>query len=217
MMKQTANFISYLFHPLFVPLYGLAILMYLPSTPKSFLVIDSLYYSPEEIKYVLLFLFGIFGVIAPGVSLLLFKYNNTITSLHLEKQEERRMPIFMMSIYMAVLFYFLAFQVPAYTIPKVVPGIALGASVGIFVTGLVNQYIKISLHMLGMGMFTGALYGYFKEQLLFPDWVLPIVFLTSGIVASSRLALGAHNYKELFLGYMLGFFAIFGAIALYFH
>ncbi len=216
-MKQTANFISYLFHPLFVPLYGLAILMYIPSTPKSFLVLDSLYYTSEDIKYVLLFLFGIFGVLAPGISLLLFKHNKTISSLHLEKQEERRMPIFMMSIYMGILFYFLVFHVPESAIPRVVPGIALGAAVGIFITGLANQYIKISLHMLGMGMLTGALYGYFSDQLFFHEWVLPSIFICSGIVATSRLVLGAHNFKELFLGYTLGFFAIFGSIALYFH
>lgn len=216
-MRETANFISYLFHPLFVPIYGLVVLMYIPSTPKSFLILDSLYYSPEDIKQILLVLFGIFGVIAPGISLLLFKYNNTISSLHLEKQEERRMPIFMMSIYMAILFAFLAFQVPKHTIPHVVPGIALGASIGIFITGLTNQYIKISLHMLGMGMLTGALYGYYSNQLIFFEWILPVVFFFSGVVATSRLVLEAHNYKELTLGYLLGFFALFGSITLYFH
>ena len=216
-MKAVATFISSLFHPLFVPIYGLLFLMYVPSAPKSFLVADSLYYSSESVKYVILFLFGIFGVLAPGVSLLLFKYNQTITSLQLEIQEERRMPIFMMSVYMAILFFFLAFQVPKTAIPQIIPGIALGASCGIFITGLVNQYAKISLHMLGMGMLTGAVYGYFKEQLIFSNWVLPVIFIVSGFVATSRLILDAHSFSQLIAGYALGFISLLISISLFLH
>lgn len=214
-MKQIANFLSYVFHPLFVPIYGLLILMYTSSTPESFLIKDSLFHIDTSIKHILLFLFGIFGVIAPGVSLLLFRYNHTITSLNLEIREERRMPIFMMAVYMAILYGFLLYQIPQGAIPPAVVGIALGAAIGIALTGLLNNYFKISLHMIGMGMLSGAIYSYYLFQVVFPTWILPLIFMISGIVAMSRLTLKAHTYSELISGFLLGFAT--QAISVYFY
>lgn len=214
-MRAAANTISSVFHPLFVPIYGLILLLYIPSTPESFLIQDSMYHSPESIKQIILFLFGIFGVIAPGVSLLLFKYNKTISSLSLDIQHERKVPIFMMAIYMGILFFFLAFQVPDYAVPNITRGISLGATIGIFVAGVLNRFAKLSLHMLGMGMLTGALFMYYMEQYDFPPFILPSVFLLSGIVATARLSLNAHSYFELILGYLLGLISLVGSIYLY--
>lgn len=207
MTTKIAQSFSYLFHPLFIPILGLCILMYLPSTPTSFLVEESIFHSPSMIKYIVLFLFGIFGVLAPGFSLILFKYNDTISSYHLEIQEERKVPIFMMSIYMLLLFGFLAYQLPSSILPKIVPAIALGAGIGVLCAGALNQILKISLHLLGMGMLTGAVYAYYLNQFLFPNWVLPLIFIASGIVAAARLKLGAHTYRELIIGYVVGFIA----------
>jgi hypothetical protein len=214
-MRAAANVVSSIFHPLFVPIYGLVLLMYLPSTPESFLIQDSMYHSPESIKQIILFLFGIFGVIAPGVSLLLFKYNKTISSLSLDIQHERKVPIFMMAIYMGILFFFLTFQVPDYAVPNITRGISLGATLGIIIAGVLNRYTKISLHLLGMGMLTGAVFMYYTEQYDFPTFVLPSIFVLSGAVATARLYLNAHSYFELILGYLIGLISLVGSIFLF--
>lgn len=118
------------------------------------------------------------------------------------------MPIFMMAVYMSALFGFLAYQLPNSAIPRIVPAVALGAAIGIFLTGFINRFYKISLHLLGMGMWTGALAGYYRMQEVFPEWVLPVILLCTGITGSARLALGAHRPFELLNGYILGFAAL---------
>jgi hypothetical protein len=214
-MKAVAHFISYIFHPLFIPVYGLAMMMYLPTEPKGFLVHNSLFHYTPAVKYVLLMLFAIFGVIAPGISLLLFKLNKSISSLQLEKQQERTMPIFMMAVYMAALFGFLAYQLPNGVVPRIVPAIALGATIGIGITGFINKYYKISLHLLGMGMWTGAMAGYYQMQEVFPEWVIPAVLLCAGFTGSARLALGAHRPMELLAGFFWGFASLWLTIWLF--
>lgn len=214
-MKPVAHFISYVFHPLFIPVYGLALMMYLPTEPKGFLVHHSLYHYSPAVKYVLLMLFAIFGVIAPGISLLLFKLNKSISSLQLEKQQERTMPIFMMAVYMAALFGFLAYQLPNGVVPRIVPAIALGATIGIGASGFINKYYKISLHLLGMGMWTGAIAGYYQMQEVFPEWVIPTILLCAGFTGSARLALGAHRPMELLTGFTWGFASLWLTIWLF--
>jgi hypothetical protein len=214
-MRPFAHVISYLFHPLFIPIYGLLMMMYLPTEPRGYLIHLSLYHYTPTVKYVLLMLFGIFGVVAPGISLVLFKMNKSISSLHLEKQSERTMPIFMMAVYMFALFGFLAYQLPNSVIPRIVPAIALGAGLGIFLSGIINRYYKISLHLLGMGMWTGAMASYFHMQERFPEWVIPVILFCAGITGSARLILGAHRPGELFSGYFFGLTTVWLTIYLF--
>jgi hypothetical protein len=65
---------------------------------------------------------------------------------------------------------------------------------------------KASLHMLGMSALTVFVFGlsfHYQTQNIFA-----IIFLTTmnGFVASSRLVMKAHTFKELIIGILLGSF-----------
>src|SRR5690554_2482941 len=109
-MKGFASYISWLFLPLFTPIYGLLVVLYLPVQSKSFVATESLYLLYPEAKFLFLLLFLVFIVLAPGLSFIVLKLNKTISSLQMENAEERLTPIAIMTFYCLVLYSFLHFQ-----------------------------------------------------------------------------------------------------------
>jgi hypothetical protein len=86
-MKIFSQAISWVFLPLFAPVYALLIVLYFESLPKSFLLWDSLYHYPPALKVSFVYLFLIFTTVAPGLSLIMLKVNKTISSLSLDNKE----------------------------------------------------------------------------------------------------------------------------------
>jgi hypothetical protein len=64
---------------------------------------------------------------------------------------------------------------------------------------------KISIHMIGIGGFTGAVFllSYISNEVLLPALVIAI--LITGLVGYSRLSLKAHSLKQIIAGFTLGF------------
>lgn len=215
MMTSFSKFFSWLFLPLFTPIYGLLIVLYLPSRPSSFLLMDSLYHYPYEVKMLYLLLFGVFIVLAPGMSLLVLKMNKSITSLSLEIKEERATPIAIMTFYCLVLFLFLIFQEKGAMVPDIIKGMALGGFVSSAIAYFLNQSFKVSLHGVGMGALAGFVLMYFTGMEVYSLPVLLAVFILGGVVLSARLFISAHNLKEVGVGYALGFLS--QIICIYFY
>jgi len=74
-----------------------------------------------------------------------------------------------------------------------------------------SVFSKISLHTIGMGgLFAIAL---FSVNIAVKDVSL-ILFLTifiAGLVGTARMYLDAHNLKEVYNGYLVGFLSMFFA------
>lgn len=205
MMTSFSKFFSWLFLPLFTPIYGLLIVLFLPSRPSSFLLMDSLYHYPYEVKMLYLLLFGVFIVLAPGMSLLVLKMNKSITSLSLEVREERATPIAIMTFYCLVLYLFLIFQENGAMVPNIIKGMALGGFLSSAIAYLMNKSFKVSLHGVGMGALAGFVLMYFLGMEVYSLPILLAVFILGGVVLTARLFLSAHNLKEVGIGYGLGF------------
>ena len=204
-MKQIAHFFSWVFLPLFTPMYALFIVFFIPTQPKNFYLYESLYHYPAQIKTLYLLLFLVFVVLAPGMSLLVLRYNKSISSLSLEKREERKTPIAIMFFYSIVLYLFLIFQEDATFIPKALKGMALGGGIAIGIAYLANKYEKISLHGLGVGALLGFLYAYFLGLETYDLSILIVAIMVGALTLSARLYLKCHTLKQIGLGYMLGF------------
>jgi len=214
-IKTSARILSYVFHPINIPIFGLIILYNVDTLPKSFLKIDSLFHINYELKKMLLLLFVLFTWIGPLVMILGLKRSGAIDSLQMHLREERNAPIVFMMVFYLVFFGLMKFQIPQGIVPRFIESIILGAAVGLFCARLANNQMKISLHTLGLGMLSGSFYAYLLSQALYPLWLLPAVFLLSGIVASARIVMGSHNHKELLWGFSLGFLAQFITAWLY--
>jgi membrane-associated phospholipid phosphatase len=166
---------------------------------------DSVFHYPYEVKMLYLLLFGVFIVLAPGMSLLVLRMNKSISSLSLENREERGTPIAIMTFYCLVLFLFLIFQENRAMVPNIIKGMALGGFLASALSYLMNRSFKVSLHGVGMGALAGFVLMYFVGMEIYSLPVLLLIFILGGIVLSTRLFLNAHNLKEVAIGYGLGF------------
>ena len=87
----------------------------------------------------------------------------------------------------------------------------------------INNFIKISLHAAGVGglvalvALTKITFGYSQAQIGIPggvnvvlplDYILYAVILIAGFVCTSRMILKAHNLKEVYMGFIVGFASI---------
>jgi hypothetical protein len=206
-MRRFAHVLAYIFHPLNIPLIGLLLLLYVPGIPISFLVKDSFYFLDSNIKVMLILLFALFTWAAPLLTLVLLKRSGDIRSFQLDEREERDLPIGFMIFFYLIFFALLFFYIPPYVVPDSTHAILLGGFLGLIVVRYLNRSIKISLHALGMGMLTGGIYAHFLSLSSFAPWMMPSIFLLSGVVVSSRIYLGKHDLSESLYGYALGFIA----------
>ncbi len=203
-MNKIASFFSWLFLPIFTPIYGLLVILYLPVPSNSFLTNDSLYLLNPTAKILFLSLFLIFIVLGPGISFFVMRMNKNIKSYQMKTAAERLMPIALMTFYFIVLFFFLYMQAEGAVIPDIIKGMVLGGIVVGALAYFITPKIKISLHSIGMGALFGFVYMFSKGLEQPPLILLTTVLLLGGIVMSSRLALKAHTLKEVGLGYLLG-------------
>lgn len=203
-MKELSSFISWLFLPLFTPIYGLLLVLYLPIRSNSFLAHDSLYLFTPEAKLLFILLFFVFIVFAPSLSLGILKMNKSISSFQLEKAEERHTPIAIMTFYLMVLYFFLFFQAKGALIPSLLKAMVLAGGISTFCAYFITKKMKISLHALGMGALFGFIYMYAIQLEEIPILLLCAVLILGGIVLSARLILKAHVIKEVGFGYLLG-------------
>ena len=87
-MRHLAKAISWVFLPLFMPIYGLCITLYLPSQELD-ISRPSLYLLTEALKSQILFLFLVFVTIAPGISFILMYRRGLLSSVEMEERKER--------------------------------------------------------------------------------------------------------------------------------
>lgn len=84
----------------------------------------------------------------------------------------------------------------------------LGSTISIVLAFLMNLLVmKISMHTTGVGgmiAFFLLLLPYTNFNALYP---FLIVIVIAGLVGSARLALNAHTPREIYFGYLIGFFS----------
>ena len=214
-MKQVAHLLSWVFLPLFMPIYALMMAMYIPSNQDYLFNDDSLFFLPGEAKYAVIYMFFVFGLLAPAVAIVLLRRFNIITTIDMENQRERNIPMFIMLTFCLVLYFLFIWKAANNILPKYVYALPLS---GIFVTASfthINRWIKISLHAGGAGILTGFLLAYAVAQVEFQYWVIIAAFIISGLTMSARLYLNKHTPTEIFCGWTLATLLTFSINFLY--
>ncbi len=183
--------------------------MYTPSYQVAIFNEDSLFFLSDASKSAILYLFLIFSVIAPGISFIILKRKKIISTIDMEDQKERNIPMFIMLSYCLLLYFLFIVKAPDNILPKYIYALPLS---GVFVTVVytyINRWIKISLHGGGAGILTGYIFAYVAEQALFEFWILIFVIIASGMTISARLFLKKHTSKEVYTGWGLAVFMTF--------
>lgn len=189
-MRLFLNIVSYIFHPLFVPIGGTVI--YFLVTPK---------YSSLEIQSGNILPIFILTVIIPIILFLILKNLGIISSIFLPTLQERKYPLYISCVILLMILY------------KVIPNNYVH-ELFYFFTGLLTASgaalillflkFKTSIHLLGMGsilMFMIGLSIHFETNITLAISVFTVL---TGLVATSRLYLKAHSKAELLIGFLVG-------------
>lgn len=199
-MHKIASFFSYLLHPLFMP--GIATFILLKYDRML------TFHIPENIHKYIIGIVVFYTTILPALSAFVLKKFNFISSMEIGNRNERYIPY----IFTIVSYFFCYWMLQKYSGLYIISTIILGACIAISISLVINLFFKISAHMIAIGGVCGLL---IALQLIFMSDLIVIVIpfiLFSGIVGTSRLILGAHKPAEVYSGFILGFFTMFGAV-----
>jgi len=192
-MRKFLAFISYLFHPVFIPFAGT--LCYFLITPK---------YTPLEVQSGNILPVFILTVIIPIISFLILRNLGLARTVFLPGREER---LYALLIYLGLLVMVLVKVIPNSYTPELYYFFGgLITATGATLLALVLR-VNCSLHMVGLGsllMFLIALSIHFETNITL---ALSLVTLFTGLTATSRLYLRARGRAQVLIGFIIGFLA----------
>ncbi|MCB0395570.1 MAG: hypothetical protein KDD36_02885 [Flavobacteriales bacterium] len=192
MNERLSRFISYLFHPISLPLLSAFVLL----NTRTY-VAFSLTTAGKAVIYFTLFTFTALMPLIISLSLL---RNGMITSLHMPTREERRVPMLATALSYMAAYYVLS----KFALPRLVVLLHLGASLAVIGVLLINLRWKISIHMVGIGGFIGAILAIAFQLGTDLRLLLAAALVVAGIVATARLSLKMHEPAQVYAGFALG-------------
>lgn len=185
--------VSVLLHPLFIPLYVTAFLLYIhPTAFTGFSAYD---------KIKTFSIIGINVVFFPLLSTLLSKAVGFIDSIHLHTRKDRIIPLIASGIFFfwAYLVFKEQHQYPVMLVAFLL-GIFLASSAGL----MANIFFKVSLHGIGMGGWFGFFLALLMRGELYMAWPLALVIALTGLVTTARLMISSHTPREIYYGIVIG-------------
>ncbi len=197
MLKTIAKILSVVLHPALITTYS-TFVMFNTGTEYPYL-------NPDQKWFMYGFIF-LLTFVLPLSATPIYLSLGWVKSIYMTSHRERALPLIISSaaFYLA---YYLLKSLPITN--SLYLGFILLSGVIVFLIGIISIFWKISAHLTAMGGMVG----------LFPvlalhlganmnPWLI-IGIILSGILASSRLYLGAHTLRQVFAGFALGFSVIF--------
>lgn len=193
LVRGFAHLLSYIFHPLFVPLYVSLFLLYVhPSYFAGYDRYDK-FWLPLRVSYATIFL--------PLFTVFLLWRLKFIGSIFLKTQKDRVIPYIISNIYFFWLFW--VFKNDA-GVPNVLTSFIFGIFIVSSAALIANVYFKISMHAIAMGGVLGLFVIILQQNTMLMTIPLCIVVLIAGLVCTARLIVSDHQPKEIYWGLFLG-------------
>ena len=189
-MKLLLKAVSYIFHPIWMPLLGT--LLYFVLTPRFF---------PSGVVRSKIMAVAIMSLFIPIVFHFLLRTLGKAQSYFLEDVRERKWPLLFFS---AVNLIVLEFVLNAFDFPEIYYFFLAILFSSILALLFALFRLKISLHMVGLSGLTTfliVLSMYYSLNLIY---TISFFIGATGLTASSRLQYQAHTYRELVLGLLVG-------------
>ena len=189
-MKLT-QLISIILHPMFMPILALHL---------TLLVLPSLAFTLSQN---LLLIYGILifsTMVLPLISIFWLMQKGKVSSLEMSNHKERSLPLFKTVIWMSFGYYLLQ-NLLFYT--PILKAELLGAILIILLAAIISKFWKISLHLLGIGGVVGV---FIALQIIHGDflYLLLLFVLLSGLLGVARIKQKAHNYAQVYAGFLVG-------------
>lgn len=195
-MKIIAQSISYLFHPLLIPIYGL---FFIFNSDSIFSII------PQSVRLYCYGMTFLVLLILPILSMLAFKKLKLIHSLGLESKQERVYPA-LATIFCAFLGFYFIGRIP-YT--NIVQQLYLVLIIVLSGFSIITLRWKISMHMTAAGAVFGFVAVLGLKFLGNVQEILMFILLSSGVLGTCRLYLKKHNPAQIYAGFFFGLFFVF--------
>lgn len=191
-LPYIAHFLSFVFHPLWIPLMGLFVLF----QADTYLH----YIFPQEVLLLIYLIVFLNTVVFPAL-LTFFLYKRKIISTFMLKKREERFYAYIGTVlfYLSTLYFLLKINMPL-----VITRFIIGATFVVFLCLIINFYIKISAHMAGLGGITTGIYLFSLKMGTPLIFAFVFFIIVSGLVATSRLLLLQHSPVEIIAGYLVG-------------
>lgn len=189
-MDRILKSISFVFHPLLMPLLG--VLFYFSKSPR---------FIPEEIIQAKIISIFILTIILPVLLFFLLKTLGKVNSIYLKSTEERIYPLILNCIVVLIVLQRIITPSQIIELYYFFLGILISTMACLI---LAIFKFKASIHMIsisGLFMFFVVLSIHFSINII---GTLALISVISGAVATSRLHVKAHTYLELILGVCIG-------------
>ncbi len=197
-----AKILSYILHPVFMPIVGLLILL---NSGTYISILD------KNLIKVMYLIVGTFTIVLPLSLLPVFLYSKMIKNIQMSDRRQRIVPYFMTFIS----FYIAHILIKKLPISSLISAFLFAAAMTVLVILIISYFWKISSHMAGIGGLIGLILSLafiLKADLMY--YLIIVVFL-SGLLGTSRLALKAHNLAQIYGGFFAGMATVFSICMLY--
>ena len=200
-VRIAARIVSYIFHPLFIPVY----LCWLVVQTQSHLFGV---FSDWQ-KAIFVARFGVMYLMFPLVSVLLMRALGFVSSIHLNTQKDRIIPYVVCMIYYWWMWYVLHNQ-PEYPKQFVVLSFAIFvASIGGL---LANINMKVSMHAIAGGVMASFVMLLALSQDINFGGYVSVSLLVAGITCTARFIDSDHTPREIYIGLLVGVLSLLVAV-----
>lgn len=195
-MKQFLKVISFVFQPLLMPTFGIAMLLFTNL---------ALFYT-DIWKWFALGGTFLFTAILPATPILMMMRKGQIKDLYISKREQRTFPyLFSLLAYI----FWTVFMWRVLQVPFFIVAMGIGSVLSIIIITLINMKWKISAHLSGIGGLTGGVFAFCYVMAVNPVWLMILMLVISGLTALSRIELKAHTPAQTLAGFTVGFLMVF--------
>jgi len=194
-----AHILSYIFHPLFIPLYAAYFLIYIH--PSYFTGFGDHAYLNGFSKSRVLVQVIINAIMFPFIAVLLLKGLGFIESIFFRKQQDRVLLYITSMIFFFWSYYSLREQPD---IPRILVSFMFGVFISSSAALIANIYYKVSMHAIAMGGIIGLFLVVMEQHNMLMTGPLFIAILIAGVVCTARLIVSDHTSKEIYAGLLIG-------------
>lgn len=191
--RGVAHVVSFVFHPLFVPVYVTLFVLYVH--PMMFAGYTDL----MKVRMVAMIMVNL--TLLPAATVFLCWRLKFVDSIFMNTQKERIIPLAA-----AMIFYFWCWYVLKnnHGVPDEFRNFLLGCFITIIAGWMANIAFKVSLHGLAVGGMVGIMFllTFYTEGSSAQYFALAVVI--AGAVCTSRLLLSTHRAVEVYAGLLIG-------------
>lgn len=190
-MQEFAKIISFAFHPLWMPLNTLLLV----------LNVDPYLFIPEPYYWFLMVVL-IINTIAPALSIFVMYKMGHISSLEVEKRKQRFLPFILVTFYYAMSYGIVRAKLGGIQVE--VLSLFSALIVTLVICMLISMRYKISMHLMAHGALFGVLIALGMKHAINVIGLLLCVTAVSALVAWARIKLRVHLDHQTLAGWSLG-------------